>query len=311
MEFDWSEQSVEAWREMLARVPSSNFLQSLTFARAVRKLDYRPTRLARIIKDGNVIGCMAVQEIKIGPVSIVNLYRGPLWFDSSPPRGLFAEFATAFDQAFPKRLFRRRRWMPEWANDEESESVLRAAGFTKVEQKDYKTIVLDLTLPLATLRGQLKQKWRNALSKAERSSLSLRQDWRGATASLFIQNHLVHKAEKGYRGPSDRFLLEELKAAFPLGEAVIFWASKDKRPLAAALVFLHGKSATYHAGWTTPEGRETNAHNLLLWWAIETLKERQIQSFDLGWIDETVGEGLTRFKRGMGGQELDLLGVWS
>jgi lipid II:glycine glycyltransferase (peptidoglycan interpeptide bridge formation enzyme) len=310
MEFDWSEQSIDAWRDYLTKLPSNNFLQSWTFAKAVRSLNYRPTRLAKILKDGNLVGIMAVQEIKIGPVSIVNLYRGPLWFTPNPQQELLAEFACAFDQTFPKSLFRRRRWMPEWTHDPAAEAILEKAGFTKKEEKDYKTILLDLTQSKQSLRGQLKQKWRNALNKAERADLSLREDWRGVTAPLFIANYLEHKESKGYRGPSEKFLREELKAAFPLGDAVIFWASKNKKPLAAILIFLHGNAATYHAGWTTPDGRIVNAHNLLLWKAIETLKEKSVGTLDLGWIDELTGEGLTQFKRGLGGTQYNLLGVW-
>ncbi len=309
MEFDWSEQSVEAWREHLANAPS-NFLQSWTYAKAVRKLDYRLTRIAKIVKDGKAIGVMALQEVKIGPVSIVALYRGPLWFEPNPPPSLLAEFAKTFAKTFPKRLLGRRRWMPEWSNDEEAAAILAEAGFRKKEAKEYRTVILDLTKPTEELRKQLKQKWRSALNKAERSDLSVREDWRGATASLFITNYLLHKGMKGYRGPSEKFLREELHAAFPLGDAVIFWASKNKIPPAAVLVFLHGQGATYHAGWTTIEGRTLNCHNLLLWRAVEVLKEKNVRHFDLGWIDERVGEGLTSFKRGMGGQELDLLGVW-
>lgn len=200
--------------------------------------------------------------------------------------------------------------MPEWSNDREAEDILASAGFRRKEDQDYKTILLDLNRSTQELRSQLKQKWRNALNKAERAALSVREDWRGATAPLFIANYLVHKGIKGYRGPSEKFLREELRAAFPLGDAVIFWASRNKKPLAAILIFLHGKGATYHAGWTTSEGRDVNAHNLLLWRAVEVLKVKGIHSFDLGWIDENIGEGLTSFKRGMGGQQLDLLGVW-
>ncbi len=310
MEFDWKIESVEEWRQKLTEVPLGNYLQSWTYAKAVRTLNFRPTRPALIRRSGQVIGMMAVQEAKLGPLSVVNLYRGPIWFTENPPQDWLGEFARAFDQEFPKRLFRRRRWMPEWAESESARKILHEAGFQKKDEKGYKTIVLDLSQPIPSLRSNLKQKWRNALNKGEKAGLSLREDWRGPTLELFIYHYLQHKGDKGYRGPSAKLLREEYRAASPFEDAVILWASKNKKPVAAMFVLLHGSGATYHAGWTSEEGRTANAHNVLMWRAILTLKDKGIRNFDLGWIDHEVGEGFTKFKYGLGGKQLDLIGVW-
>jgi len=48
-------------------------------------------------------------------------------------------------------------------------------------------------------------------------------------------------------------------------------------------VFLrHGAAATYHAGWTSNEGRRLNAHNLLLWRGVLALREAGAGWLDLG-----------------------------
>ena len=80
--------------------------------------------------------------------------------------------------------------------------------------------------------------------------------------------------------------------------------------IAAVMIFIHGRGATYQAGWTTPYGRDKGAHHLLLWQAIVALKQRGVTSFDLGGHTHD-NEGLMRFKQGLGGHEITLIGSYS
>jgi lipid II:glycine glycyltransferase (peptidoglycan interpeptide bridge formation enzyme) len=76
------------------------------------------------------------------------------------------------------------------------------------------------------------------------------------------------------------------------------------------LIFRHGRGATYQAGWTTEHGRQTRAHHLLLWRAIETLKADGVAALDLGGINPRMAEGVTQFKEGLGGEPVTLIGLY-
>jgi lipid II:glycine glycyltransferase (peptidoglycan interpeptide bridge formation enzyme) len=83
------------------------------------------------------------------------------------------------------------------------------------------------------------------------------------------------------------------------------------RERVAAMMFLqHGQAATYQVGWSNEQGRQLNAHNLLLWQAISALQQRGIQVLDLGGINTARSAGIARFKIGTGGEVLQLAGTY-
>ncbi len=309
MEFDWTHRKYKEWKQLLEEVPRANYLQSLPFARAVRECDKKVTHLAVIRREGEQVGLMAVQEFRWGPLRLNSLFRGPLWFHENPPPSWFSEFATLFDLTFPRGFLKRRRWIPECALGPVVQETLRKTGF-KPAHRSYETIWLDLRPSLADLREKLDKRWRNALSKGERQNLSVSMDRTGVTAKLFLHRYEQDKQEKGYSGRSKAFLREEISTALAYNEVFILWATQNGASVAAILVLLHGKSATYRVGWTTPEGRASNAHNVLLWRAIELLKELGHTALDLGGVEPSTAGGLTQFKRGLGGEVFSTVGVY-
>ena len=97
----------------------------------------------------------------------------------------------------------------------------------------------------------------------------------------------------------------------PRREVVILSARDGSRVLASILLLIHGRSATYQAGWTSDDGRRTACHNLLLWKGIQLLKSRGILDLDLGGINAAHAAGVTKFKLGMGGTTTKLCGQFS
>lgn len=283
---------------MLGRVPRSNCMQSWPYAKAVRLSDQKSTRLGVMIRGENTVGMMAVQEVTLGPIHFVNLFRGPLWFTETVPDQWIVEFTEKFDQEFPKRLFRRRRWLPEWKeNNVEFFKPFRS------NRQEYKTAWLELDENEETLRARLKQKWRNALNKSEKSPIEVVQDWCGQHLELFVAQYLKDRREKKYHGPSAKFVKEEFLAAKPFKDAFLLWANIKTQPVAAVFILKHGQCGTYRIGWSTDLGRKHNAHNRLLWEAALILKSQGIQRMDLGGLDVDMKDsGLNRFKTGTGAE---------
>ena len=312
MEFDWTTRTVKEWRTFFEEVPRYNVLQSMPHARALRMLDQKVTRYALIKRGVEAVGIMAIQEIKLGPIHVVDLYRGPLWFETNPPIEWLSEFADLFSKTYPKRIFRRRRWLPEWPDSPETQRLLGEHGFKSTSQT-YETVWLDLTHSETVLRSRLKSKWRNQLNKGERTKIAVKFDWSGVTADRFLRQYGVDLSTKKYRGRNPKFIKEEITAAFHFREVVIGWAfhpGSEKVPIAAVLIFVHGRSASYRSGWTTDIGRASNAHNVLLWEASKMLKDKGLRFFDLGGVEPMTAEGLTHFKHGMGGEDFQTPGIF-
>lgn len=308
MEFDWSPLSHQRWRDLLREAPRANLLQSWPYAVAARLHDQMMSRRGLIMEGGRVIGFMQIQEIRLGPIHVVKLYRGPLWFDADPPEDRWRGFLGAFNRAFPPRLGRWRRALFELDEGEASRAMLRAARFAPKGAEPYRTAVLDLAPDLARIRTGLKRNWRNHLVQAERHGFEVACDRDGLDAAEFLAGYAADKARRGYPGAEPARLGTMITAG--RGDMMILSARLDGRMAAGVLIFRHGRGATYQAGWTSGEGRAVNAHHRLLWQATTTLKEDGASNFDLGGVNPSRAEGVTAFKAGLGARTVVLTGIF-
>lgn len=311
MELDFSHRPVEQWQKYLRKTSQSNWLQSIPYAIAVRMLDKKKTNYCLLKVQGKELGVAAIQELKLGPLHVVQLFRGPLFFAANPPMEYMDLFIKAFADKYPRRLFRRRRWLIEWTKTPHIQQALKKGGFRK-KTAEFSTIVLDIRPTAPMIRSKLKQKWRNSLNKAEKKGLSLVVDTKGTSLASFVEYYEKDKNEKGYPGRCATFIKREFGTALLFKESAILWAYHNNSPIAAILVILHGKTATYRISFSSSDGRRTNAHNYLLWQAILWLKGNHptITSLDLGGTEPILAQGLSKFKHGLGGQSIELAGMY-
>ncbi|SEP64588.1 GNAT family N-acetyltransferase [Thalassovita taeanensis] len=170
------------------------------------------------------------------------------------------------------------------------------------------------------------------------ATLDLRpdDDTRLATQNPKWRNHLRAAGRKGLRimnaplppDPDHWLLRAEAKqrsirryANLPLSlpltlsrlaphQTRIFTAWVGETPIAAMLFLLHPPQASYHIGWTGPQGRAASAHHLLLWHASLWLRSKKITGLDLGTLETDINPGLARFKIGSGATARPLGHTW-
>lgn len=214
-------------------------------------------------------GCGRALAVERGPLRLVS--RGPVW------------------EGEPGAAERRRaiRRMARWPGMTLVTAGEEVAGFGLVP------LVTPMHHALWDLSGDLRAglagKWRNRLVRAEASAKG-RRAGRAALERL-IAAEAVQRHARGYRA---------LPAAFTLAldpGALRIW----DWPGGAAMCFVvHGKSATYHLGWTSPEGRAAGVHGVILMRAAEALAAEGVRWLDLGTVDTEAAPGLARFKLGTG-----------
>jgi lipid II:glycine glycyltransferase (peptidoglycan interpeptide bridge formation enzyme) len=141
--------------------------------------------------------------------------------------------------------------------------------------------------------------------------LGVTADWNGSTAKLFLHRYDEDRRAKKYSGRTKNFMRNEMSTALAYKDMVIIWGVHENKSVAAIMLLLHGRSASYRLGWTTEPGRQCNAHNLLLWEAVKLLKEKGIAHLDLVGVEPSRAKGLTAFKMGMGGETFKTLGLFS
>ncbi|MDA7428510.1 GNAT family N-acetyltransferase [Primorskyibacter aestuariivivens] len=168
---------------------------------------------------------------------------------------------------------------------------------------------LALDAPASELRARMAQKWRNRLNKAADQGLKVSQTALPADPGHWLLRiDRAQQVVKRYRGYPPGFTAAF--AAANRGQARLFELRRWGEPIAAMLFLCHGAVATYHIGWSGPEGRAASAHHLALWEAMIQLQARGITRIDLGQVDTETAPGLARFKLGSGALCRPLGGTW-
>ncbi len=315
LSIQWNTLDAAGWQERLSKVKRLNLLQSEAYLHAMAKLNQQRISRGLIMVDGQEAGICNLLEAGIFKNAIhgIILDRGPLWFDGYGSPAHIESFLKYFAQKYPKRLGRRIRFIPEFADTPQMRQLMQSYGYKSGAAEGYETIWLDLRQPIQTLRKNLNSKWRNKLNQSERKPMEI--IWSDAgTGSInykwLIAQYIHDKATRKYNGPSYK-IIKALGDSFSRGKNMfVGCALLDKQPIAGILIFIHGSGATYQIGYSSDKGRDNGAHYVLLWDALEKLKERGVRDFDLGGINPHEAKGVSTFKKRMGGSIEKTLGLY-
>ena len=241
-----------------------------------------------------------------GLVSVALCSRWPVWTES----------LTATDKAEVYRQLRSQLPLlrPRFAfftPEEEAGESLGLSNWRRV-MTGYSTVTLDLGQPPEQLRAGLEGKWRNRLVAAEAAGLTVQRlganpaQWR-----WLLEQEDAMREQRGVQGLPSGFVERYIQARKSAAQTVLTLRADHQGERVAAMMFLlHGTAATYQVGWSNDTGRQLNAHNLLLWQAIEALQQRGVRLLDLGGVNTQRSAGIARFKLGTGGRVLRLAGAY-
>jgi len=182
--------------------------------------------------------------------------------------------------------------------------VLADEGFAQVEHvRAKKSLIVDLDRSIDELRRDLDKKWRNCLSKAERSGVTIES---GTGLTLFDRFMPVYEQmlDRKQLAPSadiqkHRCIQEALPERLKMR---VVLASHEGEPCAGALYSALGDTAVYLFGGTNAAGMKTCASYLVQWEILRALKEAGTAHYDLNGIDPEGNPGVYHFKAGLAGK---------
>lgn len=194
-------------------------------------------------------------------------------------------------------------------NDENTSTcALRRAGFRRIVAPAH-VAELPLTGSGDDRISAANGKWRNAWRKAQNAPFkTTHRRFNPVKDAWLLTADTAQQRTKKFRA-LPHSIIHAYAHAHP-SKVRIAIAHRKNTPLAAMLFLQHGRVATYHLGWSGPEGRKFAAHNLLLMQAADDLAQRGVQRLDLGMVNAKDAPGLTRFKRGCGANVRQLGGTW-
>ena len=197
-------------------------------------------------------------------------------------------------------------------NAESAHPALRQNGYRQLVKPAH-IASLRLSPDPDSLRAAMQPKWRRSLARFEAGlpeNIRLTHRAFSPERDIWLLAAEAAQARRRRYRAYPRPLTEAMAQVAP--EALrLFTLSEAGRPLAAMLFALYGPSATYHIGWSGPEGRRFGAHWLLLWRALQDLPVRRITTLDLGLVDTEQSADLARFKLGTGARARPLGGTWA
>lgn len=313
----WNNCTIGEWNRLLAQIPRSTLTQSFAYGEAMLLTERWRPQFGLIERDDRPVGLvMALEKKLLSLATVVKIHRGPLWLAEGLEPAVMEAGLRALRQRYPARLVRWVTFLPELPAGTESTALLTRCGWRPTSDDPYRTIWVDLEPEPDILRQRLRRNWRHHLKQAEGAGLTVENHPEHAGLPWLIERYLDDRQARGYRGPSGPLAVRLRNAlhknANPHYGALLLRALDSAgQPQAGVFMLRHGLSATYQIGWNSPEGRRNHAHQLLLWQAMLALRTRGVRWLDLGGINPASAAGVTDFKRGLGGDEVELTGSYT
>jgi len=312
----WDNLKVGEWQGLVRAAGRSTLTQTFAYAAAMLQAERRTSTVGLVELDDRPIGVvLGIRRRAMGFADLVSIERGPLLIPEAFEPEIVAGAVAAIRTRFPPGLARWTQFIPELPAHPQVAEIMEAARFRRADGDGYRTIWLDLSAEEEALRRGLRKEWRNRLRLAEKAEaagrLAVEVDPKARILPEVVRPYLADKEKRRYRGPDGPLVVRLRNAVSAEGGAVLATAQVEGRLAAGVLLLVHGAAATYQIGWTGPEGRELSATHLCLWRGMLHLKAAGVRWFDLGGIEPRTAPGVTLFKRGMGGEEVELCGTWA
>lgn len=307
LSIDWNQAPRGDWDAAHAAGLGS-YQQDWAYGAALKATSPNVALLRAVVRraDGAII---ALAQVTARPFALVGRFalctHGPVWVgavSAAEKREVYRLLKKSLPQHWPRLLV---------LTPDETRGETDGLGRMKRIMTGDATVLIDLTKDEATLKSDMESSWRNKLSKAERSELVVQKaGLKPAQYRWLLEAEAKQRQKRGYRAMplemTERW--QDAKAEGAEGDKgagiAVFRADLGRDAAAGMLFLIHGRRATYHVGWTSDEGRQNAAHNLILWTAMKELKSRGIALLDLGGVNTQSGAGIARFKLEAGGKVL-------
>ncbi len=297
-----SEITSTQWDEFLSKHPEAHILQTTAWGELKQAFRWQVRR----IQHGDSGAQILIRQLLPG-IRLAYIPKGPIGID-------WLTLLPHIDNVCRKLSCVFLKVETDGWEGLDLDPVQSPPGFIKSNQsiQPRRTLVVDLQGDEQVLLGRMKQKTRYNINLAHKKGVFVHP-----TTDLTIFHTLIELTAQ-----RDRFgahQLEYYQRAYhlfhPLGQCELFVAEYEHEPLAALMVFAHGKRAWYFYGGSANVHRERMPNYLLQWEAMRWARaqgcieydfwgvpDADLETLETGFIHRSDGLwGVYRFKRGFGG----------
>jgi len=305
------------WRALAAAFADRCIYQTCVYA-DVHAEEVGAVNERAVIRRGEEVIGLAQVRIKRLPMvraGVAYIYRGPLWRRSGATPDDLRCVLDAMrlhygDQGLEVRI------APGFFPGNEADACRDAfefAGFVPRSQDPIdRTILVDLTPDLESIRKRLAQKWRNGLNQSERRGVTVETRTDDEAMNVFRALYDEMWAAKRFDTGVSVAAYARMQTQWPEDEKLaISLALHEGQPVAGHVSSHLGDTCVYLLGASNDAGRSCKASYLLQWRTIEHAKSAGALRYDLGGIDPDANPGVHHFKSGMGGRACDFPGTFA
>ncbi len=168
-----------------------------------------------------------------------------------------------------------------------------------------KTIVLNISKSEDELLGQMHSKTRYNIRLAQKKGIEIEESQNIDSFIKLLKE--TARRDKFYLHPDDYYR----KIFQNLNGIKLFLAKRGNEIIAGNLVLFFNQEAIYLHGASDHNFRQYMAPYLLQWYSILEAKKNQLIRYDFYGINEIKWPGITRFKKGFGGKEINYSGSYN
>ena len=312
-------QNPEQWNRFVRGQPEAQFLQSWEWGEFQHAL-HRPVVRFGVERDGKLVAAMQVLVRSHGfGIRSVSVYRGPIISPAVP----LTEYTELHSRLMADLVALARRERATLVHVEPPVHVASPAAQFYAEQQGLRSVpsdqpqmhwLLSLAPSVDALRSRLNPKTRYNINLAEKKGVMFNAQQRSDAVETFLTlTHATARRKHIHPHPDSYFrtLLETLASS---GFAKLYIAELNGSVLVANIMIIFGDTASYVHGASSDAARNVMAPHLLQWQQIVDAKAHGLLWYDFGGIvpDTAVTNhpwyGISRFKRGFGGEERRFIG---
>jgi lipid II:glycine glycyltransferase (peptidoglycan interpeptide bridge formation enzyme) len=299
------------WEEAVARFPEANFLQSWNWGEFHGQMGKQIKRFL-IFKAETLAGLFQTIREPATRGPYLSIAGGPIidWRNEELVRWLF--LALKEESKLQKAWFLRFRPQVIRTQNLEELVIKNGAVLSPMLLTADLTLQLDLSLSEEEILAQMRKNHRNLIRRSDREGVvtqvssdpsKIEEFWRW-------QQYLAEK--HGFVPYPKDYLYKQFSTFVKDNQAEIISSYKDNKLLASAFVIFYNNEAAYHYGVSTPENDQYHGSYAVQWRAIKEAKARGCHTYNFwGIAPENDNQhrfaGVSMFKRGFGGQEIDYL----
>lgn len=301
------------WEKIILQFPETNFLQSFQWGKFQEKINKKILRIAAFDKKNLKFAFQIIKETaKRG--NYLAIAGGPLLDWKEISNNDLKELIIFLKKTAKKEQCSFIRFRPQTLDTPSLRKTLKQLGSipAPMHLTADLTLQLDLTKDIETILKEMRKNTRYEIRQIEKKNISVTQSKNPEDIRTFFEQQLTLAKKHHFVPFSYKFLLEQFKTFAEDNNVILFSSFQGKKLLASAFIIFYNKEAVYHYGISTADNHRLPGSYACQWAAIKETKKRGCTKYNFWGIAPKEEKhhrfaGVSLFKRGFGGQEIDYL----